>query len=163
VLVVGIFMVTLPALAWLADPWAGRDAWRVGSWVGPGVALAGATLSYLSFWTLVTSGRGTAFPTDPPVAMVVRGVYRWVRNPMYVGNLGVILGVGLALGSPLVLVYFALLTAATHAYVTRHEEPVLRARYGAPYDRYRAAVARWLPHAPLAAADRALGSGSVSR
>jgi protein-S-isoprenylcysteine O-methyltransferase Ste14 len=163
VLVVGVFMVALPLLAWTADPWASAGGWPVGRWLGPLVGLGGAALSYASFWTLVTRGRGTAFPTDPPVAMVVEGPYRWLRNPMYLGNLAVIGGSGLAVGSPLVLVYCALLAAATDAYVRLHEEPVLRTRHGATYDRYGATVARWMPHAPLAPPERALGSGPVSR
>src|SRR5213079_1654043 len=87
VLVVGVFLAALPLAAASLDRLTGR-ALPAGLSVVGGVLLplAGA-LSYTSFWLFIARGRGTAFPTDPPRALVVLGAYRYVRNPMYLGNL----------------------------------------------------------------------------
>ena len=145
VLVVGVFLAALPLAAASLDRLTGR-ALPAGLSVVGGVLLplAGA-LSYTSFWLFIARGRGTAFPTDPPRALVVLGAYRYVRNPMYLGNLGIALAEALLLRSPGALVYAVLLSAATHLYVTRVEEPALEARYGEAYCRYRRAVPRWIP------------------
>src|SRR2546430_1662179 len=130
VLVVGGFLAALPPAP--ASPHRPtRRALPAAPAVVGGVLLplAGA-LSYTSFWLFIARGRGTAFPTDPPRALVVLGAYRYVRNPMYLGNLGIALAEGLLLRSPGALVYAVLLSAATHLYVTRVEEPALEARYG---------------------------------
>jgi len=109
------------------------------------VLLAGAALSYTSFWFFITKGRGTAFPTEPPKEMVIRGPYRYVRNPMYVGNLAIIFGEALLLASPVLVLYAILMCFVTHLYVTVSEEPVLTRRYGELYLQYVRTTPRWLP------------------
>jgi len=76
---------------------------------------------------------------------VVTGLYRYVRNPMYVGVLATILGQGLLLGSGSVLVYAAVVALGFHLFVLAYEEPTLRRTYGAEYEAYCAAVPRWWP------------------
>jgi protein-S-isoprenylcysteine O-methyltransferase Ste14 len=145
VLVVGVFLLALPLAAASLDRLAGRQLPAALAVVGGVLLPLAGALSYASFWLFIARGRGTAFPTDPPRALVVLGAYRYVRNPMYLGNLGIALAEALLLRSPGALLYAVLLAAATHLYVTRVEEPTLEARYGEAYHRYRHAVPRWIP------------------
>ena len=91
------------------------------------------------------TGKGTLAPWDPPTRLVVVGLYRFVRNPMYVGVLGVVLGWSLVAGSPLLAIYAALLAVGFHLRVVLYEEPVLQRQFGDDWTRYRAGVNRWLP------------------
>ena len=111
--------------------------------VGYGVAFAGALIAAACIGTFVTRGRGTPAPFDPPRAFVATGPYRWVRNPMYVGAAAVILGAGLVLSSPsIVLLSFAFLLVM-HLFVVLLEEPALTDRFGDAYEEYRSSVHRW--------------------
>ena len=94
------------------------------------------------------AGRGTPFPLDPPREFVARGLYRYTRNPMYLGFAGLVVGEALVFGSWWLAAYAALLCAVWHLFVVRHEEPDLRRRFGESYERYCRTVARWLPRAP---------------
>jgi protein-S-isoprenylcysteine O-methyltransferase Ste14 len=108
------------------------------------LALAGALLAALCIGTFLTKGRGTPAPFDPPREFVASGPYRYVRNPMYIGAAGVILGAGLILSSvSIVLLAFAFL-AIMHLFVVVHEEPALTERFGDSYLRYKSSVHRWL-------------------
>jgi protein-S-isoprenylcysteine O-methyltransferase Ste14 len=155
VLVVGVFLVTLP---WLAHTLGSAWGVRLPAALAPigYVALPlGAVLSYSSFWLFMTRGRGTAFPTDPPRTLVVAGPYRYLRNPMYVGNLAIVFAEALAFRSPGVLLYAGLLSLLTRVYVTRVEERALEGRYGEEYRRYRNLVPGWRPARPrLSGAER---------
>jgi protein-S-isoprenylcysteine O-methyltransferase Ste14 len=88
---------------------------------------------------------GTPSPADPPKELVVRGPYRYVRNPMYVGVLTGIIGMAILLGSGLLLVYLVAAFAIVHTMVTLYEEPHLRKAFGAAYEDYYRRVPRWLP------------------
>jgi protein-S-isoprenylcysteine O-methyltransferase Ste14 len=93
-------------------------------------------------------GRGTPAPFDPPRSFVPEGPYRWVRNPMYLGALLVLIGFGLWHGS-LSMVLLALPAAVlAHLFVVLYEEPALRQRFGQPYAAYLALVNRWVPKRP---------------
>jgi protein-S-isoprenylcysteine O-methyltransferase Ste14 len=76
---------------------------------------------------------------------VISGLYRYVRNPMYVGVVSIILGEALVLGSGGVLIYAAVVALGFHLFVVLYEEPTLRRTYGAQYDGYCTLVRRWLP------------------
>jgi len=123
------------------------------AWLRPAgfvVAVAGALLAGLCIATFVTRGRGTPAPFDPPREFVASGPYRWVRNPMYVGAAAVILGAGLVLSSPsIVLLTFAFLLTM-HLVVVLYEEPTLAAKFGASYQQYKAQVHRWNVRRPTA-------------
>jgi protein-S-isoprenylcysteine O-methyltransferase Ste14 len=86
----------------------------------------------------------------PTERLVVRGLYRYVRNPMYLAVLAVITGQALLLGRPVLLGYAAIVGAAFAAFVHWYEQPTLAWRYGAQYDAYRQAVPRWWPRLPHA-------------
>ena len=126
------------------------------SYPGLAVLIAGSLLSYTSFWYFVQEGKATAFPTDPPKELVIAGPYLYSRNPMYLGNLGIIFGAAFYLTSAMDLLYAAVLSVLTHFYITKSEEPVLVARYGEPYLRYVNAIPRWMPRVSRDRADGAV-------
>lgn len=105
--------------------------------------LAGAALIYWSLW-LFWRARTSPLPMRPTTAFVRRGPYRWTRNPMYLGMLGLYLGLALWFDVPWALLAAPLLVAAVNALVIRKEERYLEARFGADYLAYKAAVRRWL-------------------
>jgi len=98
--------------------------------------------SYLRF---VRQGIGTPAPVFPTRHLVVSGLYRNVRNPIYLAVASVILGQGLVLGSLALVVYSAVFWLACHAFVLIYEEPTLRRTFGTEYADYCANVPRWLP------------------
>jgi protein-S-isoprenylcysteine O-methyltransferase Ste14 len=96
----------------------------------------------------VRQGGGTPAPVAAPERLVVSGLYRYVRNPMYVGVLAMIFGQALILGSAGTLIYGLIITVAFHLFVILYEEPTLRQRFGADYIDYCQHVHRWLPRPP---------------
>lgn len=98
-----------------------------------------------SFARFALQGRGTPAPVLPPEHLVVTGLYRYVRNPMYVGVLAVIFGQGLFFGYVQVLEYGALVWLGFFLFVIAYEEPTLRHTFGAEYERFCANVPRWMP------------------
>lgn len=100
--------------------------------------------------TFVLVGRGTPAPFDAPRRVVAAGPYRWVRNPMYLGAMLVILGAGCMLRSPSAVVVAVLFLAGAHLFVVLYEEPTLERRFGAGYLDYKASVNRWWPRGPEA-------------
>jgi protein-S-isoprenylcysteine O-methyltransferase Ste14 len=114
--------------------------------------VAGATLIALgtpalmdSFARFALQGLGTPAPIFPTEHLVVTGLYRFVRNPMYVGVVSVIVGQGLLLGNTRVLGYGALVWLAFSLFVIAYEEPTLRRTFGAEYERFCANIPRWIP------------------
>ncbi len=96
----------------------------------------------------VVWGRGTPAPFDPPRQFVAVGPYRWVRNPMYVGGVSVLVGVGLWQRSSGILLLALVGMLAAHLFVTLIEEPGLSRRFGDSYQEYTRTVRRWLPKWP---------------
>jgi protein-S-isoprenylcysteine O-methyltransferase Ste14 len=113
----------------------------------PGFVLVGVGLVVLldSFARFALQGRGTPAPILPTGQLVVTGLYRRVRNPMYVAVVSLIVGQSLLLGDPSVLRYGAVAWLAFHLFVLVYEEPTLRRTYGDEYVRYCANVRRWIP------------------
>ena len=107
--------------------------------------LIGGFILLWSFWNFLNEGRGTPAPVDPPKELVVAGFYRYVRNPMYVGILAVVLGHFLWFGYWYLLVYAIVIFLAFHTFVTLYEEPTLRGKFGAAYEDYLKRVPRWIP------------------
>jgi protein-S-isoprenylcysteine O-methyltransferase Ste14 len=106
---------------------------------------AGLPVLVDSFARFALQGLGTPAPLFPAKHLVVTGLYRFVRNPMYVAVASLILGQGLLLGNLRVLEYGALVWLAFHLFVLAYEEPVLRASFGPEYEHFCAAVPRWVP------------------
>ena len=92
-------------------------------------------------------GLGTPFPAAPTEHLVVGGLYRYVRNPMYLAVLAIILGQAAILGRVTLVAYGAVFWAIVAGFVSFYEEPTLSERYGEEYDAYRRAVRRWWPRA----------------
>ncbi|HEV2235694.1 MAG TPA: isoprenylcysteine carboxylmethyltransferase family protein [Ktedonobacterales bacterium] len=95
-------------------------------------------------------GKGTPAPIDAPVVLVAQGPYRWVRNPMYIAVLAVILGQALVWRSWLLVGYALLFCVVVHTFVVAFEEPSLREQFGESYEAYLRRVPRWLPRPPRA-------------
>ena len=109
------------------------------------IGVSGVALLAACIWEFAMRGRGTLAPLDPPRELVVRGLYRYVRNPMYLAVTLIILGEALLLRSTGLLLYWAIWFAAVNLVVRFYEEPGLRRRFGASYDHYAHAVGRWVP------------------
>ena len=113
--------------------------------LGWALIVAGGLLALWCISTFATRGRGTPAPFDPPREFVAVGPYRYVRNPMYVGAFGILLGASLVLRSPAIFGLAFAFLLFTHLLVLLYEEPSLEGRFGDPYLRYKSAVHRWLP------------------
>jgi protein-S-isoprenylcysteine O-methyltransferase Ste14 len=107
--------------------------------------LIGGIILLWSFWNFIHEGRGTPAPIDPPKELVAAGFYRYVRNPMYVGILLILIGHFLWFGYWSLLVYTAFAFLITHLFVMFYEEPTLRNKFGASYEEYCQRVPRWMP------------------
>jgi protein-S-isoprenylcysteine O-methyltransferase Ste14 len=129
---------------WLITHW--RDpapAWAAAT--GGAVTAAGVVLVVAAFVQFVVEGRGTPAPVAPTQELVVGGLYRWVRNPMYVGVATAIAGQALMFASVGVAAWLIGFVLAVTTFVRLYEEPTLRRTYGTSYDEYAASVRRWLP------------------
>ncbi len=135
---------------------AGLVPWLLTHWeTGPmpaalrvlGAVLIAGGLPVLAhaFLRFVTEGRGTPAPVSPTSRLVVGGLYRRMRNPMYVAVGAVIAGQALLLGRSVLGIYLAAFCAAVATFVHGYEEPALRARFGEEYEAYRRAVPAWRP------------------
>jgi protein-S-isoprenylcysteine O-methyltransferase Ste14 len=144
-----ILLVQGTALAWL--PYfivrACGEHMVLDWWALPGpVAIAlGGIAVLICDWDFATSGKGTPAPIDPPKKLVVRGLYRLVRNPMYVGVLAVLLGESLLFRSVCLPVLAAGFWLIFHLFVVLYEEPTLYRTFGSEYEAYCATVPRWIP------------------
>ncbi|HVZ49882.1 MAG TPA: isoprenylcysteine carboxylmethyltransferase family protein [Gemmatimonadaceae bacterium] len=146
------FTVLLPCsiLAWIPYYWIAGPS-RVGAHWPPAATdalaltliAAGAVVYVTCAWRFATEGSGTPAPWDPPRRLVTGGLYRWVRNPMYVGIPVALLGEAWWLHSRAMLIYAAFVLAAFHLRVILYEEPKLRELFGAEFDAYAARVKRW--------------------
>jgi len=106
---------------------------------------AGIAVLIGAFARFVIEGMGTPAPVAPTERLVVGGIYRYVRNPMYLAVGSTIGGQALLLGEPVLLAYGLGFWALTFGFVRLYEEPTLRDRYGSEYDDYRRAVPGWVP------------------
>ncbi|HJU66534.1 MAG TPA: isoprenylcysteine carboxylmethyltransferase family protein [Gemmatimonadaceae bacterium] len=116
-----------------------------GRYVGPLLISAGTILMLWCWGAFAVRGRGTPMPIDPPRRLVIVGPYRYVRNPMYIAGITVILGLAAVFGAKPLIAYAAGYWLAAHLFVVLYEERTLSKRFGAEYAAYRAAVGRWIP------------------
>ncbi len=143
-----LFFAIAPGLVAGVGPWL-VSRWHAGPFASPGLRWAGMLMLGLGVLMLVATfvpfarAGGTPSPTHPTEQLVVSGLYRHTRNPMYLGLLATILGQALLLGRWDLLVYTAIVAVAVHARVLQYEEPTLERRFGDAYRRYVAAVPRW--------------------
>ena len=133
-------------LPWIILP---NDQWRTRSVpLGWPVLLLGLTVLLWCVRDFYVLGKGTLAPWDPPKNMVVVGLYRYVRNPMYIGVLGTVVGWSMIAGSPLMAAYAATVAIAFHLRVIFYEEPTLARMFGDEWTRYCNSVNRWWPRLP---------------
>jgi protein-S-isoprenylcysteine O-methyltransferase Ste14 len=109
------------------------------------VSACGAAILLQSIVEFARRGRGTLSPLDPARELVVTGLYRWVRNPMYVGVMLVLLGELMIAPSLALAVYAASFFIAVNTFTRHFEEPYLQRTFGSSYDVYRHNVRRWIP------------------
>lgn len=148
-----VFFVVAPGVVGGLIPWW-LTGWRMASplpfWtalrlVGVVLLVVGVVVLVSAFVQFVVEGIGTPAPVAPTQRLVVSGLYRYVRNPIYLALLSVIVGQALVLGQPRLFAYAAAVALACVVFVAAYEEPTLRQRYGADYDAYRRAVPAWWP------------------
>jgi len=146
-----VFLVVAPGVVAGLIPWW-LTGWRTGAAYPVPVRITGAVLTGAgaaallgAFAQFAVQGRGTPAPPAPTEQLVVRGLYRYVRNPMYLAVLAVTTGQALLLGRTVLLGYTAVVGAAFAAFVYGYEQPTLARRYGAQYEAYRRAVPGWWP------------------
>jgi protein-S-isoprenylcysteine O-methyltransferase Ste14 len=148
-----VFLVVAPGVVaglvpWLLTGWEFEE--QVSYWlplrvVGLVLLVAGFVVLLEAFMRFVREGVGTPAPVAPTEHLVVGGLYRYVRNPMYLAVGSMVVGQALLLGQPILLPYAALFGVAVWAFARWYEEPTLLQRFGAEYEEYRSAVPGWWP------------------
>ncbi len=147
------FLVVAPGtVAGLVPWWISR--WRLnapllgleaGRWIGVLLILVGAAVVLDAFARFTWQGLGTPAPLFPTQRLVVTGLFRHVRNPIYVAVTAAIFGQGMLFGDARLFVYGAAVWLFFHLFVLAYEEPTLLATYGPEYEAFRARVPRWIP------------------
>jgi protein-S-isoprenylcysteine O-methyltransferase Ste14 len=146
-----VFLLLVPGVVAGLVPWLLTDWDTQRRWPGAVRALGalliavGAVALLHAFLRFVVEGLGTPAPVAPTQRLVVGGLYRHVRNPMYLAVAATIVGQGLVFGSLSLLLYAAAFLAVTAAFVRLYEEPTLHRQFGAEYEAYRRAVPGWWP------------------
>ena len=148
-----LFLVIAPGVVaglvpWLLTGWdsAGPPAWL--EVLGSVLLAAGVAVLLEAFARFVVEGLGTPAPVAPTETLVVGGLYRYVRNPMYLAVAAIILGQAAILGRWVLVTYALLYGATVWSFVHWYEEPTLGRQFGPEYDQYRAAVPGWWPRRP---------------
>jgi protein-S-isoprenylcysteine O-methyltransferase Ste14 len=107
--------------------------------------LIGSLIVLRCFWDFTFQGQGTPVPVDPPKKLVITGLYRYVRNPIYVGVMLIFLGHFLWFGYWALLAYAVLAFLGVHFFIVLYEEPNLKKKFGAEYENYLKRTPRWIP------------------
>jgi protein-S-isoprenylcysteine O-methyltransferase Ste14 len=145
-----VFTVFVPGTVAGYVPWrfrqnaaavTGTEEWMASTVIAMGIAI----YLYTAFWGFAVIGGGTPAPIAPTKILVVKGLHRFVRNPMYIGVALVIAGQAWLFHSPHIAIYLACVLLVAHGFVLFYEEPTLRKHFGDEYERYRASVPRWIP------------------
>ncbi len=144
-LFIGLLLIYLPAriLAWSGIVRPAAMGWPQIAGLAIGTAGAVVALSCVCVFAFV--GKGTPAPFDPPRRLVVRGPYRFVRNPMYIGAALAVAGAALFYQSIQLLAFVAGFLLVTHFFVVLYEEPTLHRLFGSDYQAYCQRVHRWRP------------------
>jgi protein-S-isoprenylcysteine O-methyltransferase Ste14 len=140
-----VWFVCLPALLLVSGLEPFRLELGATRMLGAVPLAVGAVLFGWVTWVFASRGGGTPLVFDPPSRLVLRGPFRWMRNPMYVANMLIIVGEALLLEASIILAYAAVLWAALHVLVVVREEPHLRRTFGRSYLVYCDRVPRWIP------------------
>jgi len=140
----------LPGTVTIVVPWLilGRGASAGAHWPGIVIVALGAAILFRCIWEFAVAGRGTLAPVDPPTHLVVSSLYRYVRNPMYVGVVLILAGEAWVFWSGGLLLYAAGFFLVANLFIIFHEEPALRRTFGESYADYVGTVPRWVPTIP---------------
>ncbi|MBI5506798.1 MAG: isoprenylcysteine carboxylmethyltransferase family protein [Deltaproteobacteria bacterium] len=141
----GLCAGLLPPVLLALDPWRLTEGLPL---AGSLLLAAGLVVLLWCVRDFLAIGRGTLAPWDPPRRLVVVGLYRYMRNPMYVGVVLIVAALALKDGSPLLGGYAALLAIVFHVRVVVYEEPALARQFAGDYAAYCRKVRRWLPGRP---------------
>lgn len=133
----------IPALIINFDPWRSE-----GLAIGLLSSALGLTILLSCVWVFYNKGKGTLAPWSPPKGLMVTGLYRYMRNPMYIGVSLIIIGLAIFFGSLLLIAYLALLVLAFNLHVIFAEEPWLNRQFEAEWKLYSSQVSRWMPRFP---------------
>ena len=142
-LVPGIFLGCVPIWSMAAD--TALFSFGVFRWLAIPFWLAGAMVMLWCAWDFTFKGRGTPAPIDPPKELVITGLYRYVRNPMYVGALILLGGYIFWFPSRAIIAFPIVFFIDFHLFVLAYEEPTLRRKFGTAYGDYCKSVPRWIP------------------
>jgi protein-S-isoprenylcysteine O-methyltransferase Ste14 len=153
-----LFLVVAPGTVaglgpWLLTGWdldAPLPGWIAFRVVGVALIVLGSAVVLESFARFALEGFGTPAPVAPTEHLVVGGLYKYVRNPIYVALISAIVGQSLLLGQLWLLLYAAAVLAAFVTFVRLYEEPTLSRQFGAEYEAYRRLVPGWWPRSPAA-------------
>jgi protein-S-isoprenylcysteine O-methyltransferase Ste14 len=105
--------------------------------------LAGLAVLLYCIWGFSVNGRGTLAPIDPPKVLIVRGLYRYTRNPMYLGNIIVLVSEAFLFRSTGLFIYASIVLLCFHLFIVFYEERHLRSQFGQSYEDYLHSVPRW--------------------
>jgi len=145
------FVLLWAWLAWTVRPYDRSLGIALPGWtraLGVVFMILGGILAAFAAGTFVVHGRGTPAPFDAPREFVATGVYKYVRNPMYIGGWTVLAGYGFFLRSVSVLMLSLGMLLLAHLFVLVYEEPILRSKFGPAYREYCRSVPRWIPRKP---------------
>ena len=142
-LVPGVLLVLLPCALIGAD--VALFSFGLFHWLAVPLWAAGAAVIIWCAWAFTVRGRGTPSPTDPPKELVISGLYRYVRNPIYVGVVTFLLGYVFWYPTRAILLMPVIVVICSHLFVIFYEEPHLRKAFGAAYGEYCRSVPRWIP------------------
>jgi protein-S-isoprenylcysteine O-methyltransferase Ste14 len=148
-----VFLAVAPGMVaavvpWLLTRWhsTGPPVWlQALGWVAIAV---GSGVLFEAFGRFVVEGIGTPAPVAPTETLVVGGLYRYIRNPMYVAVAAIVLGQAAALGRWVLVAYAAVFGATVWSFVHWYEEPTLLRQFGTQYEHYRKTVPAWWPRRP---------------
>ena len=144
----GTMTAVLPAAILASWPGAAVSTRGPRAWAA-GIAIAvGAAGLLRCIWEFAARGRGTLAPVDPPTRLVVSGLYRYVRNPMYVCVVTILGGEALLWRSAALATYAVAVLGIFHAFIVLYEEPTLRRTFGESFSGYARSVSRWIPRRP---------------
>ncbi len=145
ILVPGTVTVYIPYWILSSTSSTGDAPLGIARYFGVILILLGAAIYFRCAFDFTFKGKGTPAPIDPPKELVAQGLYRYVRNPMYVGAFTILIGEAMLFESRHLLVYAGLMLSCFSLFVLLYEEPVLRRKFGESYKRYCDEVPRWIP------------------
>jgi len=144
-----LFTVVAPGTVAVLIPWIVVGHRSSPSGISRAIAVVlfglGSAIYAWCVWDFASFGRGTPAPIDAPKKLVVRGLYRFTRNPMYLGVLTIILAWAVLFRAANLAGYAAIVAVCFHMFILVYEEPHLQGEFGTEYSAYKSQVGRWLP------------------